>query len=114
MLRAADPDFDHARLAFNLTVDQRPELIARPRDEGEVAAAVRHARDEGLRVAAQGAGHNAYAIDWSRPAMLLRTDAMNAVEIDVASRRASPTTTLGLRPCLTNSRLGAKVKAIPL
>jgi FAD/FMN-containing dehydrogenase len=88
MLRAADPDFDHARLAFNLTVDQRPELIARPRDEGEVAAAVRHARDEGLRVAAQGAGHNAYAIDWSRPAMLLRTDAMNAVEIDVASRRA--------------------------
>ena len=47
MLRAADPDFDHARLAFNLTVDQRPELIARPRDEGEVAAAVRHARDQG-------------------------------------------------------------------
>jgi FAD/FMN-containing dehydrogenase len=88
MLRAADPEFDHARLAFNLTVDQRPELIVRPKDEGEVAGAVRHAREEGLRVAPQRTGHNAEPIDWSRPAMLLRTDAMQGVDIDAPNHRA--------------------------
>jgi FAD/FMN-containing dehydrogenase len=88
LLRSGDPDFDHARLAFNLTVDQRPELVARPADEGEVAEAVLRAKKAGLRVAPQRTGHNAQPIDWSRPAMLLRTDALQGVEIDAPNRRA--------------------------
>jgi FAD/FMN-containing dehydrogenase len=85
---SADERFDEARQAFNLALEQRPELVAYPADEREVAALIRQARERGLRVAPQRTGHNAAPIDWERPAMLLRTDAMQGVEIDAANRRA--------------------------
>ena len=85
---AGAPDFDRARQAFNLMVDQRPEEVAYPSDAGEVAALVRRARDQGLRIAAQHAGHGAEPIDWERPALLLRTDAMQGVKIYAADRKA--------------------------
>jgi FAD/FMN-containing dehydrogenase len=88
VVRPGDDGFEQGRQAFNLTVDQRPELIAYPADEREVIALVRQARAEGLRIASQRTGHNAGPIDWERPAMLLRTDAMQGVEIDAANRRA--------------------------
>jgi FAD/FMN-containing dehydrogenase len=87
-MRPGDPGFDQARQAFNLTVDQRPALIAHPADEQEVIAVVREARRRGMRVAVQRTGHNAGPIDWDSPAVLLRTDAMKGVEIDVAGRSA--------------------------
>jgi FAD/FMN-containing dehydrogenase len=88
VIRPGEDGFEQGRQAFNLTVDQRPELIAYPADEREVIALVRQARAQGLRVAPQRTGHNAGPIDWERPAMLLRTDAMQGVEIDAAGRRA--------------------------
>jgi FAD/FMN-containing dehydrogenase len=88
LMRPGDHGFDQARQAFNLTVDQRPVMIARPHDEGEVMAVIREARDLGLRVAPQRTGHSAGPIDWERPALLLRTDAMTGVEIDAANRTA--------------------------
>jgi len=85
---AGAPDFDQARQAFNLTVDQRPQEVAYPTDAHEVAALVRSVRERGLRIAAQRAGHGAQPIDWERPAVLLRTDAMQGVTIDAAARTA--------------------------
>ena len=58
---AADPGWDEARSAWNLAVDQHPARVAMPADAADVAAAVAFARDRGLRVAAQGTGHNAAA-----------------------------------------------------
>ena len=88
VIRAGAPDFDRARQAFNLAVDQRPQQVAYPLDAREVAALVRGAREQGLRIAAQRAGHGAEPIDWERPALLLRTDAMQGVKIDAAARKA--------------------------
>jgi len=88
LIRPGDESFNEARQAFNLTVKQRPVLVAQPADEWEVIELVRYARNTGLRVAPQRTGHNAGPIDWKRPAMLLRTDAMQGVEIDAANRRA--------------------------
>jgi FAD/FMN-containing dehydrogenase len=88
IVRPDDDGFDGARQAFNLALDQRPELVAYPEDECQVAAVIREAHELGLRVAPQRTGHNAAPIDWERPALLLRTDAMLGVEIDVANRRA--------------------------
>jgi FAD/FMN-containing dehydrogenase len=88
LVHPGDRGFDEARQAFNLTVDQRPVLIAQPTDEQDVIALVRKARERGLRVAPQRTGHNAGPIDWERPALLLRTDAMKGVTIDVANRSA--------------------------
>ena len=85
---AGDADFDQARQCFNLAVDQRPQEVAYPSDAQEVAALVRRAGERGLRIAAQRAGHGAQPLDWERPALLLRTDALQGVTIDAAARTA--------------------------
>jgi hypothetical protein len=84
----ADPDWDEARRAWNLAVDQRPEAVALPAGAGEVAAAIGRARDAGLRVAVQGTGHGAGARGAIQGAMLVSTARMRAVEIDADARTA--------------------------
>ncbi len=54
-----DPGYDTARLPWNVAVDQRPAAVAFPRSAAEVAAVVRAAAANGLRVAPQSTGHNA-------------------------------------------------------
>ena len=44
-MTATDPERDLARRAWNLTVDQRPALIAAPESAQDMAAAVRAASD---------------------------------------------------------------------
>ena len=83
-----DGDWDVARQAFNLALDQRPELVAFPADAGDVASAVRVAAANGLRVAAQRTGHGAGPLGDLAGTILLKTDALDAVEIDAGARRA--------------------------
>ena len=88
LLRPGDVGWDAARRAFDLAVDQRPALVALPRDEHDVAAAVRHARSAGLRVVPQCGGHGAARLGPLDDAMLLRTNALAGVEIDARAHRA--------------------------
>jgi hypothetical protein len=44
---AGDPDWDIARQAFNLSLDQRPELVAWPADPDDVARVVGFASQGG-------------------------------------------------------------------
>ena len=85
---AADPDWDEARSAWNLAVDQHPAVVAIPEDAADVARAVRYARDHGLRVAAQGTGHNAAAHGDLDGVMLIKTERMREVRIEPATRTA--------------------------
>jgi hypothetical protein len=61
-----DPNWDEARQAWNLAVDQRPAAVAIPEAADEVVSIVEFARERGLRVTAQGTGHNAAAYASSR------------------------------------------------
>jgi FAD/FMN-containing dehydrogenase len=88
MLEPGELGWDAARRAFNLAVDQRPAVIALPLDEHDVAAAVKAARTRGLRVVAQCAGHRAERAGALDDALLLRTNALAGVEIDVRAHRA--------------------------
>jgi len=88
VLEPGEVGWDAARRAFNLAVEQRPALIALPLDERDVIAAVRIARERGLRVVAQCAGHRAARNGDLADAMLLRTSALAGVEIDVRAHRA--------------------------
>ena len=83
-----DPDWDDARRAWNLAVDQRSELVAVPESIADVQAAVRHARRHGLSVVAQGTGHQAAAIASMEGTLLLKMSALRGVKIDVERRRA--------------------------
>ena len=83
-----DDRFDQARLAWNLAVDQRPAAVAFPRSAADVAAAVGWAAERGLRVAAQGTGHNAGPLGPLGDTVLLRTGQMRGIRIDPHTRTA--------------------------
>jgi FAD/FMN-containing dehydrogenase len=83
-----DEGWDAARAAWNLAVDQRPALVAVPRSIEDVKAIVAWAAENGLRIAMQGTGHNAGAIDSLEGSVLVRTHEMRDVAIDVDNRTA--------------------------
>ena len=83
-----DAAFDEARTAWNLAVDQHPAAVALPESAADVAAVVRFARDNGLRVAPQGTGHSAAPMASLEGAILLKTSRMRGVSIDAANRCA--------------------------
>jgi FAD/FMN-containing dehydrogenase len=87
VVHPGDPDWDAARGTFNLLIDQRPEAIAFPANEREVAAVIADARDRGLRVAAQATGHNPGPLGSLEDTLILNTSALTGVSIDAAARR---------------------------
>jgi hypothetical protein len=66
LLTVAHPEFDHARRAWNLAVDQRPAAIISPTCVEDVIAAVVAA--QGARAAGGAAGHRT----WCRSARIAR------------------------------------------
>ena len=83
-----DPTWNEARLAWNLAADQRPAAVALPENARDVVAVVRWARERGLRVAPQGTGHNAIPLGSLAHTVLLKTERMRGVEIDIRGQRA--------------------------
>ena len=84
-----DPEWDTARLAWNLAVDQRPAMVALPETSDDVATVVAYAAQAGLRVAVQGTGHGAVARGGElSDSILLKMERMRGVEIDAANRTA--------------------------
>jgi FAD/FMN-containing dehydrogenase len=88
IVRPGDARYDEVRPAWNLTVDQRPAAVAVPCDAEQVVAAVLYAKREGLRVAAQGTGHNASPLGDLSDTLLIKTHEMRGVEIDAKNRIA--------------------------
>jgi FAD/FMN-containing dehydrogenase len=110
-----DIDWEEARQAWNLMADQRPAAVAIPHSADDVIAVVDFARARGLRVTAQGTGHNARAYDTLENTILVKTQEMRGVEIDEDARVArvaagtlwievsEPASALGLAPLAGSS-----------
>ncbi|HEY7453535.1 MAG TPA: FAD-binding oxidoreductase [Thermoleophilaceae bacterium] len=111
-----DEAWDSSRQAFNVLLDQRPAAIVRVANADDVAETIRYAAQRGLRIAPQSTGHNAVPIDGLEDALLVRTDALQEVRIDVGARRArvgsgvrwadvaDPASEAGLAPLAGSSR----------
>src|SRR4051794_22213880 len=84
----ADSGYDEARAAWNLAADQRPAAVAIPENESDIAYAVAHARETGLRVSVQGTGHNPLPLGDMSGSLLIRTHHMRQVDIDPSAHRA--------------------------
>jgi FAD/FMN-containing dehydrogenase len=107
--------WDAARQAWNLTVDQRPAIVALPANAADVQALVDFARAKGLRIAMQGTGHNASPMGPLDGTMLVKTSEMRGVTIDAANCTAraeagalwidvtEPASELGLAPLAGSS-----------
>jgi len=84
----SDEDWDQARLAWNLAADQHPDAVALVEDAEDVAATVRFAAENGLRVTVQGSGHGALALPSLEGTILIKTERMRGIEVDPAARTA--------------------------
>src|SRR5512132_3323888 len=58
VLVEGDPEYERARLCFNLLIDRRPSAIARCVDANDVAAALAFGQARSLEIAVRGGGHN--------------------------------------------------------
>ena len=116
VLTEGDQAWDASRQTFNLTHDQRPAALVRVANADDVTETVRYAAQRGVRIAPQSTGHNAGPIEGLEESLLVRTDALQGVEIDVAARRArvgsgvrwgavaDPASEAGLAPLSGSSR----------
>lgn len=87
VLTAADPAFATEIAAFNLAVTHAPARVVCATNTEDIAAAVRQARAQGLRVSVQGAGHGAYVP--FTDGVLISTRRMQHVSVDPERRLAT-------------------------
>ncbi|HWJ83251.1 MAG TPA: FAD-binding protein [Nocardioides sp.] len=85
-----DQEWDPARQAWNLAVDQRPAAVALPETADQVAAVVRAAVEAGLKVAPQSTGHGAAALGERglEDTVLVRLSRLTGVTVDPVARTA--------------------------
>ncbi|HJU42965.1 MAG TPA: FAD-binding oxidoreductase [Vicinamibacterales bacterium] len=88
LIAPGDADYDAARAVWNGAIDRRPRLIARCIGAGDVAAAVRFARDHDLEIAIRGGGHNVAGTAVCDEGIVIDLSAMRAVRVDPAARTA--------------------------
>jgi hypothetical protein len=77
-----DADWDEVRPGWNLAADLNPSALALVESADDVAATVRFAVDNGLRVAGQGTGHGAAPLAPLDETILIRTSGMRGIEVD--------------------------------
>jgi FAD/FMN-containing dehydrogenase len=88
VVEPGQPDWDAARQAWNLVADQRPAAVVRAAAPGDLAATVRFAAANGLRVAPQTTGHSAVTLGDLSDTILLRTGDLADVAVDPEGRTA--------------------------
>ena len=84
----SDSDWDTARAAWNLAADQNPVAVAFAESADDVAKVVSFAAQNGLKVAGQGTGHGAVALEPLDGTILLKTERMRGVQVDADSQTA--------------------------
>jgi hypothetical protein len=82
----SDAQYDQARQAWNLSVDQRPAIIVIAHSAGDVSQAVRFARRQGLGIAVQSGGHG--VVLPANEALLIVTNQLRELRVDAANQRA--------------------------
>lgn len=92
LLRRGEEDYEQARRAavWNaLTPDRHPESIVLARNEEDVVAAVRHARENGLRIGVRAGGHSWSGSHVRDGGMLLDVSRLREVTVDDESMTAT-------------------------
>ena len=91
-LHQGSPGYDRARerLIWNrrLAKARAPQAIASPENAAEVAALVRHAAANGLKLGLRSGGHNYEASPLVADGLLVDLGGLDEIEIDAASRTA--------------------------
>ncbi|MCF6523539.1 FAD-binding oxidoreductase [Streptomyces sp. JJ36] len=97
LVQPGDREYERVRTVWNGLIDRRPALVARCRDESDVAEAVAFARDTGLAPAVRGGGHGVAGHAVSDGGLVVDLSEMREVGTDPARAtvRAQGGCTLG-------------------
>ncbi len=82
LISPSDPDYDAARRVYNAMISRRPRLIAGCADVADVMACVQFAREQNLRLAIRGGGHNAAGLGVCDDGLVIDLSRMNYVRVD--------------------------------
>ena len=86
LIERTDPDYDDARKLYNGMIDKRPSLIARCVDAADVITAVDFGRDNDLRIAIRGGGHNGPGLASVDDGLVVDLSTMRGVRVDPLAR----------------------------
>src|ERR1700694_4600393 len=81
-------NYDEARALYNGMIDKHPLLIARCVDVADVIAAVNFGRDNGLRIAIRGGGHNGPGLASVDDGLVIDLSEIKGVRVDPVARTA--------------------------
>ena len=86
VIEPEDPAYGEARKVYNAMIDRKPRLIAKCADVGDVMAAVRMAKANGLKVSIRGGGHNAAGLGVCDEGLVIDLAPIQYVRVDPSSR----------------------------
>jgi FAD/FMN-containing dehydrogenase len=88
VFKPGDAAYDEARTVFNAMIDRRPALIARCTSAQDVAAAVRHARANGLEISVYGGGHGVTGAAVCEGGLCVDLRGLKSISVDPEQRLA--------------------------
>jgi len=80
--------YNEARAVYNAMIDRHPAVIARCVDAGDVIAAVRYGREQGLDLAIRGGGHNGGGLGTVNDGLVIDLSSLKGVRVDPQARTA--------------------------
>ncbi len=83
-----DEGYDEARRVWNAQIDRRPAVVVMCTCASDVAAAIAHARTEGLQISVRGGAHNTSGSAVNDGGLMINLSRMNSVTVDPDARRA--------------------------
>ena len=77
-----DADYDNTRKLYNAMIDKRPGLIAKCVDVADVISSVNFARENNLRLAVRGGGHNGGGLGSCDDGLLIDLSGIKFIRVD--------------------------------
>src|SRR3982074_3738364 len=85
VIRRTDADYDAVRSLYNGMIDKNPMMIARCTDVADVVTAVNFARQNDLKVAIRGGGHNGPGLSSVHDGLMIDMSMMKGVRVNATA-----------------------------